>query len=311
MRRRLLVVTLAVTSLLVAAFAIPLALLVRDVARDRALTDAERDVAAIAPVLAATTTDREVLDGAIASTATGRDGRLTIVLPGGDRVGGTGAIDDDAVALADERRVAFSRQTSDGTDVYSPVVVADQDGDGRSDVVVIRAHVPAAALRDGVTTAWLILAAVAVALLAIAVAATDRLARSVTRPAADLAATSRALATGDPTARAAVAGPPEIASVAEAINLLADRIDELRAVERERVADLSHRLRTPLTALRLDAEATGSEVLIADVERLEAEVSELIRTARRPLHETVAVRCDLAAVAAERATFWLSSTLGS
>ena len=52
MRRRLFLVTLAVTTLLVAAFAIPLALLVRDVARDRAISDAEADQAALAPVLA-------------------------------------------------------------------------------------------------------------------------------------------------------------------------------------------------------------------------------------------------------------------
>ena len=52
MRRRLFLVTLAVTTLLVAAFAFPLALLVRDVARDRAITDAEEDQAALAPVLA-------------------------------------------------------------------------------------------------------------------------------------------------------------------------------------------------------------------------------------------------------------------
>ena len=109
--------------------------------------------------------------------------------------------------------------------------------------------------------------------------------RSVTGPAAGLARTSRALAAGDASARADVAGPPEIADVAEAINLLADRIDELRTTERERVADLSHRLRTPLTALRLDAEARGDPALIADLDRLENEMNEVIRAARRPLHE--------------------------
>ena len=99
-------------------------------------------------------------------------------------------------------------------------------------------------------------------------------------------------------------GPPEIVDVAEALNLLADRIDELLAAERERVADLSHRLRTPLTALRLDAEGHGAADLIEDVDRLEAEVSEVIRAARRPLHEAMAVRSDLAEVVEDRAAFW-------
>jgi signal transduction histidine kinase len=70
------------------------------------------------------------------------------------------------------------------------------------------------------------------------------------------------------------------------------------------VADLSHRLRTPLTALRLGAEAHGAAGLVDDVDRLEAEVSDVIRTARRPLHEEVAVRCDLAEVVRDRASFW-------
>ena len=148
------------------------------------------------------------------------------------------------------------------------------------------------------------LAGVALLLIAASVAVTDRLARSVTRPAADLARTSRDLAGGDTSARAVVAGPPEIAAVAESLNLLADRIDELLTAERERVADLSHRLRTPLTALRLDAEGHGAAALVEDVDRLEAEVTELIRAARRPLHETMTVRCDLARVTADRASFW-------
>jgi signal transduction histidine kinase len=323
MRRRLVAVTLAVTTLLVAAFAVPLAVLIRDVARDRALTDAERDLAALAPVVAVTTSDEELLTAAIDRTDAGGDGRLAMWLPGGARLGdqqpadtagpdtagtaGTAADageaasdagEADAVALARERRVAFSRDVGGGVALYSPVVV----GDG--DVVVLRVRVPQDLTEQGVARAWTILAVLAVALLAVAVFATDRLARSVTRPAAGLARTSRALAGGDTTVRAEVSGPPEIADVAEAINLLADRIDELRAAERERVADLSHRLRTPLTALRLDAEASGSPALMADVDRLEDEINELIRAARRPLHAEVSVRCDLAEVAAERTAFW-------
>ncbi len=298
MRRRLLAVTLAVTTLLVAAFAVPLALLVRDVARDRALTAAERDLAALAPVVAVTTTDEQLLTAAIERTETGQDGRLAMWLADGTRLGDPTDEDADALALARERRVAFSRSFDGGTMLYTPVVV------GAGEVVVLRARVPQELLEEGVTTSWTILAVIAAVLLAAAVLVTDRLARSVTGPAAGLARTSRALAAGDASARADVAGPPEIADVAEAINLLADRIDELRTTERERVADLSHRLRTPLTALRLDAEARGDPALIADLDRLEIEMNEVIRAARRPLHEEDQVRCDLAVVASERTAFW-------
>jgi signal transduction histidine kinase len=294
-RRRLFLVTLAVTSVLVAAFAIPLAVLVRDVARDRAISDAEHDLAAVA--LVATDPDDALLEVAVQRTTAGKEGRLSVRRADGTTIGDQSPPDPEAVALASDG-IAFSRSTSDGVDVFLPVLVGD------ADAVVLRVRIPEARLTEGVARAWTVLAVVAVGLLVLSVVATDQLARSVTRPAADLARTSRALAGGDASARAKAGGPPEIADVADALNLLADRIDELLAAERERVADLSHRLRTPLTALRLDAEGHGAAALLDDVDRLEAEVSELIRAARRPLHEAITVRCDLAAVASARADFW-------
>jgi signal transduction histidine kinase len=294
-RRRLFLVTLAVTTLLVAAFALPLAVLIRDVARDRAITDAERDSTSLVTVLAIDP-EPDLLQAAMDLTTAGREGRLSVLFADDSQVGDPSPVDADAAALARAGN-AFSRSTAAGLDVYTPVFVGDE-------AVVLRVHVADSDISDGVASSWAVLAGVAVALIAVSVLATDRLARSVTRPAADLARTSRELAQGDTSSRALVAGPPEIAEVAEALNLLADRIDELLTAERERVADLSHRLRTPLTALRLDAEGHGAAALVEDVDRLEAEVSEIIRTARRPLHETVTVRCDLAQAMADRAAFW-------
>ena len=47
----------------------------------------------------------------------------------------------------------------------------------------------------------------------------------------------------------------EIDQAGIALNRLAGRVDELLGLEREEVADLAHRLRTPVAALRLDSEA--------------------------------------------------------
>ena len=92
------------------------------------------------------------------------------------------------------------------------------------------------------------------------------------------------------------------------LNRLAVRIGELLAHERETVADLSHRLRTPLTALRIDAESLRDGVemkrLLADVGAVERTVSEIIREARRPGRGSAEVICDAARVVAERAAFW-------
>ncbi len=52
MRRRLVLGAAAITTTIVLAFAIPLGLLIRSVANDRALTTGERAAQALAPVLA-------------------------------------------------------------------------------------------------------------------------------------------------------------------------------------------------------------------------------------------------------------------
>jgi hypothetical protein len=94
MRRRLLLVVVATTSLVVVAFAVPLGALVRSVARDRALSAAERDLGALAPVLALSPDEPAVIEDAIARTGAGADGRLTVWLPDGTRLGDPTRDDD-------------------------------------------------------------------------------------------------------------------------------------------------------------------------------------------------------------------------
>jgi signal transduction histidine kinase len=116
------------------------------------------------------------------------------------------------------------------------------------------------------------------------------------------------LARGDLSARATVAGPPEVRRVGTGLNHLAARIGELLAHERETVADLSHRLRTPLTALRIDTESLhdpGERAqLLADVSAVEGTVSQIIHDARRPAAAGDAAVCEAGRVVAERAAFW-------
>ena len=142
----------------------------------------------------------------------------------------------------------------------------------------------------------------------LSVAVADQLARSVVRPIKALAHASDRLAAGDLSARATVAGPPEVRRAGAGLNRLAARIGELLAHERETVADLSHRLRTPLTALRIDAESLRDSAemdrLLADVGAVERTVSGIIREARRPGGSGTVVSCDAAEVVAERAAFW-------
>jgi signal transduction histidine kinase len=155
---------------------------------------------------------------------------------------------------------------------------------------------------------FLLLGGTALALLIVGAVAGELLTRRIVRPLLDTAQTARQISAGDTTARAPTDGPGEVAQVGQALNRLADRIDELIAEERETVADLSHGLRTPLTALRLDAEALRNP---ADAERmglhatsLERMLTAVIHAARRPQREGRMPSCDATAVVAERVAFW-------
>jgi signal transduction histidine kinase len=126
-------------------------------------------------------------------------------------------------------------------------------------------------------------------------------------PIADLAAVSLRLARAELTARAVPAGPPELREVASALNHLAGRIQDLLRAEREQVADLSHRLRTPLTALRLEAESLrdpdDATRIAAAADSIERSVTAVIQQARRKAVGGQA-GCDAAAVVTERVAFW-------
>ncbi|MCB1247667.1 MAG: HAMP domain-containing histidine kinase, partial [Acidimicrobiia bacterium] len=160
-----------------------------------------------------------------------------------------------------------------------------------------------------VTAAWLMLGALGLFLIGVSVLAADRLGRSVVRPVTELSEAALRWGEGDLDARVVPGGPEEIAEVGEAFNVLASRLDVLLERERESVADLSHRLRTPLTALRLQAEMVTDESerqsLKDDIDELERSVDAMIFEARsRSADVSVREKVDLGEVVAHRAAFW-------
>ncbi|MBW3642682.1 MAG: HAMP domain-containing histidine kinase [Actinobacteria bacterium] len=299
MRARLILLTAATTWLVALAFLVPLALLVRTLASDRAMGAAELEAQSLAPVLALTD-DAEVIQPAIEATAAGSDGRLTIYLADG-RSFGAAAPRRHSLALARRGRT-FSTPVPGGMEVLVPVVV----GDGST--AVVRVLVPSEALHRGVAQAWLVLAALGVGLVLLALVFADRMARSIVRPVERLAQAAHRLGEGDLEVRVPPEGPPELAEVGTAFNRLAGRVRELLVAEREAVADLSHRLRTPLTALRLDAEILADpderRRITQDVEELERVVDRIIIDARRPIRGGMATSTDLNHVTHRRVEFW-------
>ena len=298
MRLRISMLVVATSSLVLVSFLVPLALVLRTLAADRAVSAATAEAQSLAPLVTTLTASslRLTVDQVNAETST----PVTVFLPSGAELGQPAPV-SPAVRLARNGR-SFSAEASGGEQV---LVAVEGLADGSA---VIRAFVPDSVLRHGVARAWLLLSGVGLLLLLLSVVVADQLARSLVRPLTALARAADHLAVGELSARAAVAGPPEVRRAGAGLNRLAVRIGELLAHERETVADLSHRLRTPLTALRIDTESlrddTEMERLLADVGAVERTVSEIIREARRPGAGSGPVMCDASRVVIERAAFW-------
>ena len=297
MRRRLIVVALAISLMVTIAFLAPLIVLVRTVASDRAISNAERDAAAMTPVIAVAPEGQ--ISVAVARTDAGRDNRLTVVLPSGRQIGPAIAHDDD-LALA-EGGTSFSASHPGGTAVFTVVDSAA----GRN---VVRVWVPDALLHKGVNKATTTLVALGALLVLGAVFVSDRLGASMVRPVRALSTAATRLGEGDLDQRVEPDGPKEVAAVGQAFNSLAGRVGVLLASERELVADLSHSLRTPLTVLRFEADAipdpaTRDRVRAAVVD-LEDAVTGVIAEARRPITDDAGGPTDLAVIARDRVMFW-------
>jgi signal transduction histidine kinase len=298
MKWRLVLLVGATTSLVLVAFLVPLALLVRTAAADRAVSGAIVEIQALAPLVA--TVDEPTLD--LTVTRANADGGhpVTVFLPNG-RVIGTPAARSDAVKLAATGR-SLTAEAPGGREIL--VAVAGL-ADGTA---VLRTFVSDAELQEGVGRAWLVLGLLGFGLLGMSMLVAYQLARNLIRPLTAAAEVSHRLAQGELTARAAVAGPPEVRQVSAGLNLLANRIGELLAGERETVADLSHRLRTPLTALRIDAESlTGADDrarISADLDAVERTVNAVIQQARQPGRDGVVANCDAAEVVGARVAYW-------
>jgi signal transduction histidine kinase len=117
---------------------------------------------------------------------------------------------------------------------------------------------------------------------AVALVLGSLLARRIARPIERLADAAQRTAEGDLRATAPVEGPAEVRALANAFNVMVDRLAEQDAVRREFVVNASHELRTPLTNLQGYLEALRDGVLPPDpatFDSLREEVDRLTRLA--------------------------------
>lgn len=302
MRWSLARVAFAVTSMIALAFLIPLGVAMEHIAQENARHQAEAQITALEPLLAVTT-DQSRLDDALNTLSGGQ--AVGIVLPGG-RVLGTNYAGTAELSDAVEQRRATSLAVAGGQELVQP----EQLGTGTA---LIEVYLADSASRHGLVRAWATLSAVAALLVLGSTVVADRLATRVVGASRHLAEASRRLGEGETGVRVVAGGPRELAEAGEAFNAMADRVVQLIAAEREMVADLSHRLRTPLTALRLNAAGLGegqaARQTQESVARLEQEVDRIIRAARAGKEGSAAgplagAVCEVTAVARERIAFW-------
>ncbi|KPC94364.1 hypothetical protein ADL27_14680 [Streptomyces sp. NRRL F-6602] len=324
MRTQLLALIGTTTAVVLAVLLVPLALLVRSHAEDRAMTDATERAQSLAAVVGGSLGrggghGREVVSGVLDGLNGKDQPRTSVVLADGKVLGPrTTAVSDEALELARRGRAftyAPSPSRGGGRVVMVPVLgpqstgtgTGGASGTGRS-ASVVQVAVSEQQLHAGVLPSWLAVFGIGVALMLLGLAFADRLAARIVRATRQLAAVSDRLAAGELTARAAPLGPRELRQLAGRLNELGERIDGLVTAERERGADLAHRLRTPVAALRLDAEGLRdpeeAHRIGESVAALERSVDSVIRAARRAGAAPGSHRCDLAELTRERAAIW-------
>jgi signal transduction histidine kinase len=151
-------------------------------------------------------------------------------------------------------------------------------------------------------TAWLVMGGSALLALAGAWLVGTRLARRLSQPIIDLATEASSIGDGGTMPRPAQTGIEEIDQLSTVLSDSTDRVNEALARERRFSADVSHQLRTPMTALRLHLETAASSEdsaeaasALADLARLEETVDHLLVVARDAQPTASTVRLDLAA----------------
>src|SRR4051812_40840755 len=312
LRARLAYVSAATTTIAALAFLIPLGWELRSDHRDSAMSAAEQCSATVAGAVAANANKKGV-DAAIKAAG----GGVVVHAPGTTQ---DSRVSAEALVAAARGREPVETDVAGGVLRLQPVTAGEKTS-------VVEVFVSDAELGEGTARDWWILLGIMAGLVIGSVIVVDRLARGAVASVRHLVQGAMAVGGGDLGVRIQPSGPRELAEAGYAFNRMADRLVTSRTSERELVADLSHRLRTPLTVLRLDAEALDpddthiGEFSAAELDRrrgirrirqaivtLEGEVDQLINTTREAVAAQVAAPedglCDASEVVRDRMVFW-------
>ena len=313
--------------LAIVSLGVPLALSLRD----RVNAEVHSEALNQADVLAATSADllsppsAAELSALVHSSEGSVRGRVLIVNAQGrvlaDSAGpstlGSSYLSRPEIAAALRGRSVQDQRASRtlGKDILATAVPVLRGG---GTIGAVRITQSVAAVQQAVRGTIAKLALVAGTVLLLGLLAGGLIARQVALPLRRLEGAARRLAGGELSARAVVEGSSEQRSLGRSFNEMADRVQRLIGAQREFVADASHQLRTPLTALRLRLEeirATGLgpraqaelDAGTAEVDRLAAIVNELLLLSRAEERELRGEDVDLSDAAGRAAERWRAS----
>ena len=323
MTRRLLAGYLAITIFVLLILAVPLGIVFADRERERLITSIERDTR----VLAAEVGDAYETDNvaALKQLATryqnGTGGRAVMVDATGKSVADSGDPTGPAQDFSSrpEIRRALDGQFSTGEResqtlgevlyyVSVPVTHAGKV------LGAVRVTYPSTTVDGRTRAVWIQLGTLSVVVIVATGLVGWFVATTITRPIRAVERAADSLAAGDLVARAPDdEGPPEVRQLARRFNGMAERLQGLVTSQQAFLADASHQLRTPLTALRLRLEALGAapgasesdvEAAQAEVDRLASMVDDLLAMARIDATVGTISRVDIDAVVVERIAAW-------
>ncbi len=276
----MLVSMLSVAAVAIVLFALPLAVAVGRLYKDREVTRLEREaIRAVAAV------PNSGLNGALAAIPPNApsgislayyDTHARLVAGHGPETGG--------------RDVEIALQGREGANSSGTLRVAVPILDEATVVGAAQAAESIDRVHDRTYATWFGMVGVGAVALAGAALLARRQARRLAIPVNDIETLAVRLGEGDFTARIDPHDVPELARAAEALNETATRLGDLVGRERAFTADVSHQLRTPLTVLRLGLESAlltpgadrqaAIENAVAEVERLNRTVATLFALAR-------------------------------
>jgi two-component system, OmpR family, sensor kinase len=288
---------------------------------NRALIQAQGIAAAIDP---GELDDPEQLDPIVSEAAQQVGGRVIVVDRDGTLVADSEGPEELDTAFATPGRPEIGRaldgapntQIRDSADLGHDIIATAVPIQEEGEIVgAVRITKNVQQVNDNVRNVTLGLLAIGVAGLVAGLLLAFGLAGSLSRPLTRLANTAKDLGEGDLSARAGeVRGPREIEELGHSFDEMAQRVERSVHAQREFVANASHQLRTPLTAMKLQIEgaitdATDDQarerLLAADreVDRLSEIVDRLLVMARE-IEEGTSARVDVEDAARRAVDRW-------